>query len=381
MEKKRVIIIAIVIVLIFVLLGVIGFLILAKSNDEEIKLNVRAIKKYDISNLESFIDDSRYIPVYNNGKYGYINQEGVGKISCEYDIVSAFGRITVNGKIYQAALVCKDGKFGYITKNNQTMFFDNKLNNNLKKIYDQMNSTIAEEYGINNLSILFAAILEAANYDFVIDERVMENRSNEKTLNLDYENNYYKYYSSNYSLQIQSLESNYDDYVPSDVTLIKNGETITNNEFIFVDYDGDNKYFITLYDDGYVPFCNLEEHIQGWYDKDGNRVICSGKFEILNVRDNIMLMHNYDDSNNLSPILFLDLNGNVLLQGKQVEILDQGYLIRKDNDKVVLIDNKLKTISQKEYDEIIFSWEIDRNSLSSCGPNPFSGMYKDFYEE
>ena len=365
MKKKSVVML---ITIFLVILAVVGLVLVLKNNRNQNENEV--IKEYDITQFETFIDKSRYIPVLNNGKYGFINENGIEKIPCEYDMVSVFSKVTIKQNDYQVALVQKDGKYGFITKNNQTMFFDEAMNNELNELYAQITNTTDSNWKISNFSAIVMFIFEATNYDYDM-ERVSNTRNEQLKIDLEKDkNNNYLYNNSNYIMEIDENDKdnetyNWDGYLPTNVTIIKDGERSTNFEYI--PYHDEYKSSITLYDDGYIPFCNLEQSVQGWYDKTGNRITVTGKFEILNVRNNIIILKNYDGTNNMSKIIFLDFNNNILLQTDEVEILDDGYLIKKDNDKIIAISNDLKAIS-KEYDKIIYSIQLDMvDELSSFG--------------
>lgn len=385
-EKKKVIILIIIICITMasIVLGLI-FYSVKNANIEDKTLNNTDnnfqldIKKYDITQFNSFIDDNRYIPVLNNNRYGFINEKGEEKINCEYESVSVFYKISLKNKDYQVALVKKDEEYGLITKDNQNMFFDEDLNKELNELYNQITTKLDENtMPIENFSSIMMFIMEACHYDYE-SESVSNSRNEQIKIELEQdENNNYWYNASNYSIKIEendtNNEYNWDQYFPTTVTINKEGEEENNTEYI--PFHNATSPYITLYDDGYIPFCNLDESIQGWYDKEGNRKGFQGKYEILNIRKDIITLKNYDNENDKNNIIFIDSNKNVLLQAKEVEILDNGYLIKKDNEKIIKINDNLEIIS-KEYDKIIYSVQLElSNELTSSGIY-YSGIYEE----
>ena len=77
----------------------------------------------------------------------------------------------------------------------------------------------------------------------------------------------------------------------------------------------------------------------------------------------------------MSKIIFIDSNNNVLLQTDEVEILDDGYLIRNANKKIVAIDNDLNVISN-EYDKIVYSIQLDMTENLSSSGLFYSGIFE-----
>lgn len=385
--KKKVIILIIIICITIasIILGL-TFYIAKRINREDKTLNnsddnfSATIKQYDITQFDSFIDNDRYIPVLHNNRYGFINEKGEEKINCEYERVSVFYKISLKNKDYQVALIKKDEKYGLITKDNQNMFFDQDLNEELNQLYNRIANTRLNEntVPIEEFSSMMMFIMEACNYDYE-SERVSNSRNEQIEIELEQdENNNYLYNDSNYSIKIEendiNNEYNWDQYIPTTVSIIKNDEEKSSKEYI--PFHNATSPYITLYDDGYIPFCNLDELIQGWYDKEGNRKGFKGKFEILNIRKDILILKNYDNENDMNNIIFIDSNNNILLQAKEVEILDNGYLIKNDNEKIIKIDDNLEIIS-KEYDKIIYSVQLElSNKLTSLGIY-YSGIYEE----
>lgn len=56
--------------------------------------------------------------------------------------------------------------------------------------------------------------------------------------------------------------------------------------------------------------------------------------------------------------IIIDMTGKVLLKTTALDVYDNMYLIKKDNNKMVLVNKDLKEISN-EYEKIITNMEID----------------------
>lgn len=340
--------------------------------------------KYDISKFESSVYDAKvYIPVVKDGKYGFINEDGEEKIPCQYDNVSWFSKVTYKGDTYQIALACKDGLYGFITKDNQTMFFDKEASEVFNNTFTSMMTKSGNVNDTNILTQMAMVSFETlkAKYD---PEWRASARENETEIKLkENTTGNYIYNGSEFNIEIEKKEkslttNDIKKYLPTNVTITNKGGTTTNREYI--PYD-EEKLTIKLYDDGYIPFYNKESTIQGWYDKSGNKITIAGKFEVLNVRNGVITIKNYDTSNGLKPIIFMNMNGNVYLQASEVEILDTGYIIAKDDGKQIIINDELQTISN-EYDRIVYSLlnEVYRIEEKS-GLTSYGVYHLEVYEE
>ena len=69
-----------------------------------------------IARLQSSTMEEIYYPVVNNEKYGFINESGQEKISCEYDKVTFFSEIQLNSNIYYVAFAQQGEDYYIISK-------------------------------------------------------------------------------------------------------------------------------------------------------------------------------------------------------------------------------------------------------------------------
>lgn len=326
-------------------------LIVTNSTQKHVKQEISNITK-----LENININERYIPVLKNEKYGFIDEYGKERISCDYDGITPFICVSINNQEYEIALALKEGKYRLITKENLEIMLDETMEKVAKNIYNHKpyeDGTLK----ITTYSLILQVLMDMSGYSYENKSFPSNTRNNQKEITLDLnENNDYEYICSNYSITISNEESKYKK-----VTMQKkNGKEISNIEYIPVSFER-----IKLYDDGYIPFCNLNEEIQGWYDNEGNRRTIKGKFQILEIRNDIITLINYEKNTKLNEIIFMDMLGNIVLQAAGVEVLDNGYLIENESGNIIQLDNELRQLSE-EYNYMIFSTQMDMsNQLSS----------------
>ena len=360
MDKKKVIILIIVLLLLVITGGVTTYLIL-NSNKGITESKLMSFQKYE--------DDDYYLAVEYNEKWGYINFEGIEKIEPQYDSVAEkFIKVKLDNGDLSISLAKQQDKYYVITKNNQKIEIDCK--NDFTKFSNE-NEDIINRPEETKMLFFLIFLLDKIDISYDFDSEELLNSSlffyvgDKQSIDIDYDKNFncFLYKNKSYILKIQyhELEDDemYFDYYVTKVSVIKGEEETTNNEFVPI-YETNDGYEIKLYDDGYIPFCNLEESVQGWYDKEGNRIALNGKFEIINVRNNIVILKNFDKTNEFDNYIFIDFNNNILLQAKEVKILEDGYLIHDSSDKYGIYDDSINLIS-KEYDDV--SSEIEENGL------------------
>ena len=88
-----------------------------------------------ITKLQGNTNKEIYIPVEKDNKYGFITEDGKEKIPCQYDNVSFFYEIEINGVKYYISLVKLDNIFYIISKDNDSIKIEGNLDRYYKKIY------------------------------------------------------------------------------------------------------------------------------------------------------------------------------------------------------------------------------------------------------
>ena len=368
------------------LVMVLSSLLITKMN--EIKWKNGLIELYNnVTTLKGSTDKELYIPVEKNYKYGFINENGQEKISCQYDRVTYFNEIEINNSTYYIALAKKDNKFYIISKSNNSI----ELNGTLEKYMQTMDNhwgdsmtSMLNEKGNYRLAYIqsFEFFLQTFTRGETNLNRQTVETNNTNSITLTEKNSKYYYSNKNYSMIIEPIyeETDYDeDYYDEDentyylessdtkynVTITKsNGEKKSSIVYLpGLDEDDATLYIFT---NGYIEFENEEHTRNGWYDSDGNQITIPNTYIITDIKDNkVILQFNNTEDENYNEnkkyelhFLIIDMTGKTLLQTTAIDVYDNMYLVKNDNNKMVLTDKDLNVISN-EYDKIITTIEVD----------------------
>ena len=171
------------------------------------------------------------------------------------------------------------------------------------------------------------------------------------TIEPAYEETYFDY-NDEYSNDLTTENTKYN------VTITKtNGEKGSSIVYL----PGFEEYNSTLntFTNGYIEFENEDQTQHGWYDNNGNKTIISNDYYIEDIKDNkIILQEKNIEENNKIYYIIIDMTGRKLLQTRALEIYDNLYLVKDNNNKMILLDKDLNIIS-KEYNKIITNTSID----------------------
>lgn len=100
---------------------------------------------------------------------------------------------------------------------------------------------------------------------------------------------------------------------------------------------------IHTYTDGSIPYYNLENEEQGWYNQNtGKQQSLNGKYQILDIKDEKIIIRDYSDAINKQDII-LDNTGKVIFKAKEINILEDGYIIKSENNKLIYINERLNS--------------------------------------
>lgn len=353
-EKKHIILFAIMIInLILLTVSSIGFILV--RNDYEIKYtnDEKNIIK-NIMQISNGTNTNIPIKVKKNGKWGYIDTEGRTVIDFIYDDCDDFLEIedTYNNKKYYIAPVCIGNELKIITNENKPVVSykntrDTMLEYSFYNIKDRLKENIEE---INpNIEIKY----DKYNYS----DSYKENKYNSYEAPL-YESilNFYVGKNSKLSYNTKTKSITY------------NGRKVSIDGYINI-YENDEKGYSSKYDyryldvyqNGYIPIYNFEKEIFGWIDLNGKTYYINGKKQILDINYNYIAIKDYsikDEAN----VYIADYEGNKVSDYyKEILMLENGYVVKKANDKNVYLDNNFQQITQ-EYD-IIDSCRADDGIL------------------
>ena len=196
-----------------------------------------------------------------------------------------------------------------------------------------------------------------------LSERSQNNQINLQKDNPELYEGYKLYYENeNYTMIIKPMQegkgySKYDGTITiepkCEVTIRKsNGEESSSIEYLpgFTEY----KSTIEVLSDGSIVFKSLDEKTYGWYDSYGNKTSLPSGYEIQDIINNIIIVYKYDEESNSIEYYFLNSLGQILLKAyDSLKILENTYIVKNENNKMLLYDENLNRISN-EYDLIIF---------------------------
>lgn len=303
-----------------------------------------------------------YIPVENNYIYGFIDTNGEEKIPCQYDRVSYFNEMQINGHAYYIAIAKKDNKFYIISKTDNTI---------------EINSVL-QKYLTNIDNYLSWQPLKYSNEDSDNKYRLAYIQSFETLLQMitkgEIQVNQQVFYRDNYDNDNQQIDliENGSNYIcknekyymliePVDDMKYKVTVTKSNGEkeasIVYLPGINENDATLETFTNGYIEFEKEDEKRKGWYDYNGDQVSIQGDYTIKDIKDNKVILQ-VDDNKDEMNFVIIDMSGNKLLQTSVMDIYDNTYLIKKSDKKMVLVDKDLKVITN-EYDKIITTTKVD----------------------
>lgn len=380
---------------------VVGSLLISKINEETMKKQ-RADIYNQIINLQGTNNTELYIPVEKDYKYGFITKNGEEKIACEYDRVSLFLEAKLNNQNYYFALAKQGEKYYIISKSNQKIdISENKYIKAISKDMDEGIKEVNKNSKVGRLGYIFGmsttAILFSEN-EPKIKWQPMLDIPNDIEIDLQEENSMYYYKNSNYTLILEQMteaeyynektEPNNASYYNKDtgygtvpeeyyreideeeedsekpkykVTIRKNnGEETSTLEYI--PYFDEDDATLNVFSDGYIRFESLDKKLQGWYDTNGNKVSIANDYYLEDIYNNYMILtkeYITEEKYNKEYYVF-DITGKFILKANNLMRFEEVYLIKNENNKMVLYNKDLKPIT-KEYDKIICNDGIDLN--------------------
>lgn len=325
-----------------------GAYILKKGNEHELSYK-NGYFKY-ITELDI---DEAYINVKKGGKYGYITPSGKTVIDFKYDYASPFVKIRMNDKNFQVALVCEDGTSQIIMKN-------------LRKVMSYKSESMDEDYEakIKELENIYYNTLEqTGEMEFEVDTNY-----NSSYKILAYENQeeegITRYnYNDEYDILVSHSSLGYGD----SYDLVKKGENSFKLSLDCEHLDYDDKY-LYIFSNGTIPFYDSSSNKQGWFTKNGNKIILKGGAQILDVFDDKVLVK--DHTKNI--IYFMNGNNEILSENyKEIFICGYDrYIVKNSKNKYMVIDSNFQKVFDSE-------WDFVDTSLAQVGVFVF-GNIKDW---
>ena len=395
------------------LLMVLSALLITKVNEVKWEKELKELYN-NITALQGSTTEELYIPVEKNYKFGFITDSGAEKILCEYDRVSYFNEVEINGNNYYISLAKKNNKFYIISKTNDSIEISGALEKYIKTIDENLDDSMTnmfnkkKEYRLGYLQAFEFYLQVFTRGEIELSQQTVE-ESNDETeveVSLTEKNSKFTYKNANYTMLIEPIRENVDeddnydnyykysndisyddedtDYMESNetkykVTVKKNNGDVQSKIVYLPGIDEENSSLET-FTNGFIEFKSEDEERVGWYDDNGNQVTIPGNYEIRDIKDNKIILRvdnndegedEYDEDEGDDEeeeydgkqqyemnFIIIDMTGKTLLQTSALDIYSNMYLVKNNNKKMVLMDKNLKVISN-EYDKIITTVQMD----------------------
>ena len=354
-------------------------IVISKTN--EIRWDRELKELYNnITTLKESTNKELFIPVEKNKKYGFINKDSKEIIPCEYDLVTFFNEIAINGNNYYIALVKTGDKYYIISKNNDKIELNGNLTTYLNRANDFMWEKLTKKHQknifgtnyITSFEFLFSGITKSKDMKKQEADRNSLGRNN-KVLLTESESKYL-YKKSNYSMEIEVLDDEVDDInedamfsidAKHKVTIKKeNGEV--KSEIVYLPGLVVSEDMLETFKNGFVEFYSIDGMSNGWFDDLGNQIVLPKNYELQGFTDNKIIVAYYGEESSgndenvelKNQYYILDTNGRILLETPALDSYENTFLLKNKNNKMVIVDKDLNQISN-EYDKIITTTSID----------------------
>ena len=360
---------------------IISSLLITKITNSKLESAV-SILYNNLEKLDGVTNNELYIPVEKDNKYGFINEAGEEKISCQYDKVSYFNGVFLNNTSCYIALAKKENSYYIISKTNKYLPINGDLEKFITAFDNNFANTTVESFNTNGdynnasleafntaFQILTYNSISKKNSPLYIKQTLETADSN--SVPITYDGSNYIYKSTNYTMTITPLSDQLDyadEYSSvSDmyanlryIVSVKksNGETETSIVNLPGIYKSELK--INTFSNGSIEYESEDGLTVGWYDKDGNQTSISSNYRIDDIKNNFIILQSntVDAQSSEFKYTIIDFSGNILLQSNAIDIYQNTFLVKNNNNKMVLLDSSLNTISN-EYDKIITNTQID----------------------
>lgn len=344
-EKKLKIILNIFLTL-FMTISVIGItanIIYTYQYTRKIDLQMTELEKQIQAKIKKVNTDKQLIKVYDTERgVGAINLKGIEVIPCgKYDSIST----TEDGDVLIA----------WTEKTNQYIYL-NKDGTEIASCNNAPTPWMADNKFTKDINPK-KAIEWATKIGYLYnDETESEKENGIEQEKEEYQNGILiQEYKLNDSYTIK-IEHNDDEDVESvNIKIIDRNNNIIseeNNANVILGYDGNNGYVLKTFSDGSVPFYNVNNKSQGWFDaKTGKKRALKGNGEILDVFADKILIRNFDNDGYVKNECIMSKDGKTLINANEVHELKNGFIIKNLNDKYVYMNSNLE-IKTGEFDYI-----------------------------
>lgn len=308
-----------------------GEMIRNKENKDELSFKSGYFKYITELNIEE-----PYINVKKDGKYGYITPDGNTVIDFMYDYASPFVKITMNNKDFEIALVCEKGSSYIILKNQRKVmsYRSESADENYKAKLEELQNIYTNTLGQPGIMEYEIALIEENIYK----SPAYAELSNDYTYRYDYNDEY----------DLIITQSNLGLGDKFELAKKENLDIRVDLDTKNLDYD---EKYLYLFSNGDIPYYEVSKSCQGWFTSYGKKNEMRGKAQILDFFGDKILIRNYNNN----TIYFYDSSGNVLSEiYKDIFVMNNNrFIVRNENgEKAKVIDGNLNKVFDNEYDLI-----------------------------
>ena len=340
------------------------------------------------------LESNELILVNRNNKWGYINKDGEEIVPCQYDVISDYNSMLT---FYKIVVAKKEDTYHILTRNgkllatsvgrplpfvnekweedtlkeneNNYTYFLVGVQNILLMCLDEYDTI---EQSSLNLSLSLSSYVEDIPYEDMYGKTYYINPVS---------HSYNEKFNSVYEYELKNGEKLYVEEFEDDegeekynIQIKRNNqiiETIENVEMFFGN-TSEGEGAILTYISGDIPFVDTEKGIQGYYSiNEGMSKYLGGKYQILDKKDDLIVVRDYNNPNNVRDYIMNSITGEVLYIAKNISAYQCGYVIQKYNNKVVYCDNQLNEVT-REFDLICL---VENGEVLICGDNSNNGEY------
>ena len=289
-----------------------------------------------------------FINVKKDGKYGYITPDGNTVIDFIYDYASPFVKIIMNNKKFEIALVCQDGRSLIILKNQ-------------RKVMSYRSESADENYKakIEELNHVYTNILKQEG---TIEYEVEELNNNIYKVPAYEDNNVADIFRYNYNYEYDLIVTQSNLGLGDKYELAKKDDLDIRLKLETKNLDYDENY-LYLFSNGDIPFYETSKLRQGWFTSYGTKKEMYGKAQILDFFGNKILIRNYNNK----TVYFSDSSGNPVSEiYKDIFVKDNNrYIVKnQENQKIKVIDGNLNKVFEEEFD--IINTRLVHKNLYMC---------------
>ena len=317
------------------------------------------------------------IPVCKNNKWGYIDNNGNMIIDCKYDLASAMLKTKFENDENSVNIgVVQDGeKYKLISSKGDSIweFNVNEILMDTTNENDTLIASISTVIGMMISNIIDTPLTVDLTYSDYLksDEYVVPynvaNIESDGSYNVNSNKLNYNIKPSSSSkshkeevLSMRNATKLYKEYNEiNNIVQITYQNQILEKEIELYPEEADGEELnseentvIKTFSDGYLPYYNLDEKIQGYYDSNFELKTINGNYQILDIREDIIIIREFDEENETTKVFTVNMQNGETQEYKEIQSIENGYLVKKMNDKAVVMDTKFNEVSN-EYDFVL----------------------------